>query len=349
MTSVESPATEPIWGVWGNSAAVERMQRAVRQGPRHSYVFSGPSSVGKSRLATAFAAALICPESSDPGVPCGTCSTCRRVARGVHPDVARFDLAYQVVQDDGKSRNTSLNIGTVRDIARHASLRPVEAQWRVVVVDDVESMQETAQEAFLKTLEEPPSYVVLLLLTTDAELLLPTILSRCALVTLSTVPESQVQQALETQGASSAQAKSLALASQGKVGLAVRALSDDSLRNALQESVTQAIDWISGDAYSRMVTAIRLADRFTESREAVFDQLLAAELAWRELLRDSLGLTSATDHPVLARFRLGSVIEGHQALVAIGRCIRDLEANVRPRAALETMVQGWPLVQQRGG
>src|SRR5665811_1229512 len=207
---------EPMWGIWGNQAAVDRLRRAVRIGPSHAYVVTGPPSIGKSLIATAFASALICPNAIKAGSGCGMCSTCRRVARGIHPDVLKFDLAHQAANDEGRSRNSTLNIATIRDITRHVWLRPLEASWRVVIVDDVETMQEPAQEAFLKTLEEPPPYVVILLLTTDSELLPPTILSRCVLVTMSPVPDAVVAEALVAQGTAAEDARVLAIASRGR-------------------------------------------------------------------------------------------------------------------------------------
>ncbi|HYH11975.1 MAG TPA: hypothetical protein VD789_06430 [Thermomicrobiales bacterium] len=333
------------WGVYGNRAAFERLQRAVVQGPRHAYLLSGPDFVGKSHLATAFAAALMCPEAPDPGVYCGACSTCRRIFKGVHPDVSRFDLEYQASQDEGKTKNLTLNISTVRAIGRHVSLRPVEARWRVVVVDDVETMQETAQEAFLKTLEEPPSYVVILMLCTDAELLLPTILSRCAVVPMVPATEGVVKDALMERGASEADAGRIAVATRGRVGLALRALEDDALLEGLSEHVEAAVSWVISDEYARMVEAIRLADRFSGEREHVFDRLMAVQAAWRDLVLAATEVARGAVHPVVTAGRLGSLDDGVRAIVVTDRCIRDLEANVRPRAALATMVQEWPEVE----
>jgi DNA polymerase-3 subunit delta' len=337
MTATDRPA----WGVYGNTAAVERMRRAVVQGPRHAYLLSGPDFIGKSRLARAFAAALLCQNPPEPGESCGACSTCRRIAKGVHPDVSHFDLAYQAARDDSKSKNLTLNISTVRDIGRLVSLRPVEARWRVVIVDDVETMQEPAQEAFLKTLEEPPSYVVILMLCTDAELLLPTLLSRCAVVSMVPPVDTTVRQALRDAGADPGAADRIAVASRGRVGLALRALADDALTETLTEHVSAARNWVAGDEYGRMVEAFRLADRFSADREAVFDRLAATQAAWRAMLLDATGATEGTGDAA----RLGSAPDGVRALLAIDRCIRDLEGNVRPRAALATMVQAWPSVR----
>jgi DNA polymerase III subunit delta' len=330
----------PDWGVYGNTAAVERLRRAVTQGPRHAYLLSGPEFVGKSKLASAFAMALLCGNPPATGDACGECSTCRRIAKGVHPDVSRFDLEYQAARDDSKSKNLTLNISTIRDIGRLVSLRPVETRWRVVIVDDVETMQEPAQEAFLKTLEEPPPYVVILMLCTDAELLLPTLLSRCSVVPMVPPVVGTVRQALLDAGADEAGADRIAVASRGLVGLALRALDDDALMQSLTENVSAAESWVAGDEYGRMVEAFRLADRYSADRDAVFDRLAAAQVAWRAMVLKATGATIEADCP-----RLESVPDGVRALRAIDRCIRDLEGNVRPRAALETMVQAWPTVR----
>jgi DNA polymerase-3 subunit delta' len=332
---------QPPWGVYGNAAAVERLRRAVVQGPRHAYLLSGIDFVGKSHLATAFARALLCEQPPEPGEACGACSTCRRVARGVHPDVSRFDLDYQATRDDSKSRNLTLNIATVRDIGRLVALRPVESRWRVVVVDDVETMQEPAQEAFLKTLEEPPPYVVIVMLCTDAELLLPTLLSRCAVVPMVPPVDSTVRQALLDAGADPDRADRIALASRGRVGLALRAIDDDALTEALSENASAARRWATGDEYARMVEAYRLAERFSTDRNAVFDRLAATQAVWRGMLLAAAGVSESAD----GEARLDAIADGVRALRAIDRCVRDLEGNVRPRAALETMVQAWPAIR----
>jgi DNA polymerase-3 subunit delta' len=334
----------PPWGIYGNGAAVDRLRRAVVQGPRHAYLLAGPEQIGKTRLATAFAAALLCPQPPAPGESCGMCSTCRRIGKGVHPDVTRFDLAAQAAREDTTSKNLSLNITTVREIGRLVALRPVEARWRVVVVDDVETMQEPAQEAFLKTLEEPPGYVVILMLCADAELLLPTLLSRCTVVPMVPPADATVRQALLDAGAGNEQAAQIAVAARGRVGLALRALEDETLLQTLVEHVTGAAAWIADDEFGRVAEAYRLAERFSAERDAVFDRLLAAQVAWRSLLLGAAGAVPG-DAVRQGGGRLGSVDEGVRALLAIERCILDLEGNVRPRAALGTMVQGWPAVR----
>ncbi|MDQ4045318.1 MAG: hypothetical protein M3173_07710, partial [Chloroflexota bacterium] len=294
------PATKrrTTWDSWGNSTAVERLRRAVVQGPRHAYLLTGPHHIGKLHVARRFAASLLCQSTERPDEFCGNCSTCRRVLKGVHPDVTRFDLEWQANQDEGSSKNLSLNIKTVREIGRHVSLRPAESDWRVVLVDDVETMQESAQEAFLKTLEEPPSYVVLLMLATDAELLLPTILSRCAVVSMVPASDAVVTEALLAAGAGEADAQRIAVAVRGRVGLGLRALEDASLLEVLSEHVSEAVRWVGGDSYQRMAEAYRLAEGFTSDRERVFDRIATVEAAWRELMLSAHGVETVARHPI---------------------------------------------------
>ncbi len=337
-----SASGHSAWGVFGNATTVERLHRAVAQGPRHAYLLSGPASIGKTRLATAFAAALLCTDPPAPGDACGSCSTCRRVGKGVHPDVTTFDLAYQAARDDSKSKNLTLNIATVRDIGRLVALRPAESRWRVVIVDDVETMQEPAQEAFLKTLEEPPGYVVILMVCADADLLLPTLLSRCTVLPMVPAADATVREALIAAGAGADQADEIASASRGRVGLALRALDDAALLARLTEHVDAARTWIRGDAYSRMIEAVRLADLYSTDREAVFDRLASTQLEWRAATLAAAGGSGTPASPLSGV----SVADGARALRAIERCVLDLEGNVRPRAALETMVLAWPETQE---
>lgn len=337
----ERVATAPTigpsgWRVWGHERAVSDLQRASARGPRHAYILSGPDGIGKRTLAIEFARSLVCERPASPGVPCGTCSRCRRVLRGVHPDVTIADLSTQAAAEKASSasRNTSLNIATVRDIAANVALRPVEADWRIAIVDDVETMQETAQEAFLKTLEEPPAYTVIMLLTSDAELLLPTILSRCVTIPMQGVPATVIANALSAAGVEEAAANRVAELSDGQIGWAFEAASDPELSEQREDLHTTARRWVSSSDYDRLVRATTLADRFSKDRELVFGELLAVQLEWRRTLIAAVqSLPDAGDsdpHGLVTAVR------------SVERCILDLEANVRPRLAMQSMVLQWP-------
>jgi DNA polymerase-3 subunit delta' len=292
------------------------------------------------------ARALCCPDRKPEGVPCRICAVCRRIGRGVFPDVTTFNLQTQAARDGDKSRNLTLNIGTVREVASAVAYRPAEAAWRVAIVDDVETMQETAQEAFLKTLEEPPPFVVLILITTDVEALLPTILSRCRVIRFGSSPAGDVRDALTSAGVETAQAVRIADAAQGSMGWAFDSANDDSLVSGREADARAALDFVMADPYQRVVEAIHLADEFGKAREAVFGRLDLFQAIWRSALYVRQGVDSASGaaltKPIHADIRSQSTEDLIRAIRAVDTCVANLEANVRPRLALQSMVLGWP-------
>jgi DNA polymerase-3 subunit delta' len=213
-----------------------------------------------------------------------------------------------------------------------------------VIVDDVESMQETAQEAFLKTLEEPPAYAVILLLTTDAELLLETIRSRAMTIQLQTVPAATIATMLEGVGVEQAQARQIAVGSMGRPGWALRAMSDEKLLSSRLETHSSVVSWINGDQYQRMAEATRMGDAFSKDREGVYARLVAAQSIWRSLLMRSVGVPDI-DVPELSTTgeRMSDPAGAVRALKSVDACLADLDANVRPRLALQSMVLQWPM------
>jgi DNA polymerase-3 subunit delta' len=290
-----------------------------------------------------FGAALLCPNAGEDAVPCHECSICRRIERGVFPDLSLFDLKTQAMFDKNTGKNLTLNISTVRRITSDVSLRPSEARWKVVIVNDVETMQDTAQEAFLKTLEEPPAYVVIVLLTTDADLLLPTILSRCVVLRMQTPPLSTVERALIETGIDHDHAHRVALLSDGQVGWALMAANDPRLLEERAAVRLRAIAWITSEPYRRLITATLLADVFGKDREAVFVELMAVQRVWREVLHvlERVDPENRPDDLQFSEpdFSSASVVA---CLRSIDTCVANLEANVRPRLAMQSMVTSWP-------
>lgn len=329
----------------GQDRVVGELRRAVITGPRHSYILSGPAQSGKLACAEAFGAALLCPNAGDEAMACHACPICRRIERRVFPDLSIFNLDTQSMFDKNQGKNLTLNISTVRRITSEIWLRPSESRWKVVIVDDVETMQETAQEAFLKTLEEPPSYVVIVLLTTDAGLLLPTIQSRCVTLRMETPSVATVAQALAESGVEPTRAQEIALISDGLMGWAFLAARDPSLVDERAAIRSRARNWIASDPYHRLVTATHLADGFAKDREAVFSTLIAAQQVWRNVLH-VLERIEPENNPDDIQFLNLDISSASVAvgLQTIDWCIANLEANVRPRLALQSMVSSWPVV-----
>ncbi len=155
----------------------------------HAYLFAGPSGVGKHRAARSFAQALLCPnrQHTETGLQaCGVCPACKQVSVGSHPDL------IEVARPEEKSE---FPIDTVHELIERMSLRST-GDYRVAIIDDAETMSDDAANALLKTLEEPPGHSLLILLATNAELMLDTILSRCQLLRFDRLPSAALAQIL---------------------------------------------------------------------------------------------------------------------------------------------------------
>lgn len=179
-----------IWDKLHRSRSLEGLARQVASGEiPHAWLLLGPSGSGKRAAAKAVAAALNCPEQ--PGVGCGVCSTCARIVRGRHPDV------HHIVPE-----GPLIPVDVIREmVIPEAARSPFEGHHKVFVIEESDRMNEAAQNAILKTLEEPQPDTAFLLLSANEEEVLPTIHSRCRVVRLEPVSESRIVELLEEDGA----------------------------------------------------------------------------------------------------------------------------------------------------
>ena len=166
-------------GFLGNTALKQRLSASFDRGrTSHCYLLCGPTGSGKRTLAAIMAAALQCTEHP---VPCMHCSQCRKVLGGNHPDV--------ITVDDPDKKTVTVDM--IRQARSDAFIRPNEGKKKVYLIPRAQDMNEAAQNALLKVMEEPPPYGVFLLLADNAEKLLPTVRSRCAELRLEPVPKAQ--------------------------------------------------------------------------------------------------------------------------------------------------------------
>ncbi|MFO8056452.1 MAG: DNA polymerase III subunit delta' [bacterium] len=178
----------------------------------HAYLVAGPEGCGKRTMARELATALVCERRTFP--PCGRCGPCRRVSAGNHPDVT---------QVEPETRN--ILIRQIRELAGRLHYHSFEGGYKAGIIPDCEMMTEKAQNAFLKTLEEPPADTVLILTTTNLSKVVPTIQSRCQIVRLGPLPTSLIKELVEKQrGLSPEDAELVACLAQGN---ARRALDMD--------------------------------------------------------------------------------------------------------------------------
>ncbi len=328
--------------VAGHRHARAVLEHAVLSGQvRHAYLLTGPESIGKTTLALAFAQLLECqrrvPTETEP---CGVCSACRKVAHGTHPDVALVE------PPQGKR---TLDVETVREVLRAASLSPSEGAWRVFVVPEAERMTPQAANALLKTLEEPPPGVVLLLTCAEPDRLLPTIVSRCQLVPLQPLAPDELAEALERRWqVGAAEAQELASLANGRLGWAVRAHSEPSLRTKRAGLLAALVRLASVGRDERLRQAGALAPDVASAQQTV-------EL-WTVWWRDVVLAASGAPH-------LGTTGEVRQEAERQGRALgferayaflqsllaaqAALEQNANPRLTLDVLMLDLPSLPSR--
>lgn len=356
----ESPVGA-AWPILGQEQAVGLLQWAIAHGSvAHAYLFTGPPHSGRSTLARLFAQTLNCetPEAAGSALaPCGECRSCRKIARGVHPDVQVVGRASQEAGAGAgrkESKHTTLSIDTIRELQAGLSLRPLESRWKVAIVADAETMQEAAANAFLKTLEEPPPFAILIVVAPDAGAVLPTIRSRCQLVELRPTPREILSRALTARyGASPSDAQTLAALSRGRAGWAIAAVERPTFLAERRAALDGMLGLLRGPTFDLFGLVDRLTERFRQGkRDEVYAELDTWLGLWRDLLlvRSGCGeLALNVDYGAAFGALAGryELTELAGAVEATRTASRQLDQNVAPRLALEAMVSRWLAVHGR--
>jgi DNA polymerase-3 subunit delta' len=269
---------------------------------------------------------------------CGACATCRRIARGVHPDVITLEPG-----DSG-----SIKIEPVRDVVDRAGYRPFEGRRRVVIIDEADAMMPAAQSALLKTLEEPPSASVFVLVSSMPDALLPTVNSRCPRLRFGPLTPAEVAEALmRDHGYEETQARAVAADAGGSLSRALEAESVN-LTDA-RASAQRLLEYAARvtDAARRLDVAKDLTGkRSTPAGER--DDLAVCLRALSSLLRDLGILSTRADARMLANAdlqadlsRLTAVfdsVRSMRAFQAVDQALGALERNASPKVVADWLV-----------
>ncbi len=262
---------ETFKDVIGREQVVQHLKEAVRTDQvSSSYIFCGEDGIGKNFVAGIFAAALQC-EKHD-GEPCCQCKSCIQAASGNHPDIIRVL--------HGKA---SIGVDDIRNqLNNDIQVKPYSSRYKIYLIDEAEKLTEAAQNALLKTIEEPPEYAVIMLLTNNINTLLPTILSRCITLDLKTVDNGKIKEYLmDNCHIPDYQAELSAAFSGGNLGKAIKyASSEDFARR--KDEVIQLVKHIDNLKKDEIMDYLK---HLAEDKAAIHDYLDLLFLWYSDVLR----------------------------------------------------------------
>lgn len=322
------------WQLIGNRWAVDQLNLALNQGRfRHAYLISGPPQIGKTHMAIEMAMALNCTASDNR--PCGECRPCKLMAGRKHADL-------NIVE--AERVGGTLKIEQIRELQHIVALRPYEARFRVVVIRRFHEAHPAASNALLKTLEEPPKNVVLIVLTDNLYATLPTILSRCQKYPLNTLSLEVIAEALQQRHVAQDRAELLAHLSGGRIGWAIQMAENEDL----MQQRTAYIELLETLLRANRRERFRAVEDMGKDKSELAAMLQLWQAYWRDvfLLANGAGDRWITNIDRLKAMKLLLAQYPAQrfqvALVATRQALEYLDHNVNARLALEAMLLDYP-------
>ena len=236
----------------------------------HAYILNGERGSGKKLLANLFAMSLLCEEGGPD--PCNQCHSCKQAESGNHPDIIRVT----------HEKPNSISVDDIRTQVNHTvDIKPYQGPYKVYIIPQADLMTVQAQNALLKTIEEPPEYAVFLLLTENAEMLLPTINSRCVMLKLRNIKDTLIKKYLmEKLQIPDYKADMCAAFAQGNMGRAIM-LANSEHFNEIREEAVQLLKYIHEMELSEIVTAVK---NITVYKLEITDYLVIIMIWYRDVL-----------------------------------------------------------------
>lgn len=257
--------------VVGHKDIINYIRNAVREDKvSHAYMLNGERGAGKKMLANLFAATLLC-EKGGPD-PCNECHSCRQAESGNHPDIIKVT----------HEKPNSISVDDIREQVNHTiMIKPYQGPYKVYIIPQADMMTPQAQNALLKTIEEPPEYAVIMLLTENADTLLPTINSRCVMLKLRNIKDTLIKKYLmETMQVPDYKADMCTAFAQGNMGRAIM-LANSEHFNEIRDEAVQLLKYINEMELSEIVQAV---SRITAYKLEINDYLDIIMIWYRDVL-----------------------------------------------------------------
>ncbi|WP_320957365.1 DNA polymerase III subunit delta' [Enterocloster asparagiformis] len=317
--------------ILGHGPIKEHFFNAVITGNiSHAYILSGEAGMGKKSLANAFALALLCEKGQAD--PCRQCHACKQVMSGNHPD-----LIYVTHE-----KPASIGVDDVRrQINDTIQVKPYSSAHKIYIVDEAEKMTVQAQNALLKTIEEPPAYAVILLLTTNAEAFLPTILSRCVQLKLKPLKDREVKDYLVSRmGVEMSQAEIYTAFARGNLGKAIHLADSEDFRHLYGELLDLLKNLKKSDI-SELLERIR---KMKEDKLDIHQCLDFMQMWYRDVLmyKTTKDINLLIFKDEFSTVNAMSTVSGYEGLerilTAIDKARIRLDANVNMELVMELLL-----------
>lgn len=296
----------------------------------HAYIINGEKSSGKEFIARVFAMALQC---EGEGIePCQECHSCRQALTDNHPDIIRVT----------HEKPNTIGVDDIRgQVNNDVGIKPYSGPYKVYIIGEAEKMTAQAQNAILKTLEEPPQYAVIILLTSNVNSLLPTILSRCVVMNMKPVADELVKKYLMEQlKVPDYKAEICVAFARGNVGKAKALASSEDFENVKSEALS-LLKYIHDMDVSEVIAAVK---KITEYKLEINDYLDICSIWYRDVLlfkatRDMNHLVFREETQALRRTAQHSSYEGIETILkALENAKRRLDANVNFELTMELLI-----------
>lgn len=317
--------------IYGQQQIVEHFQKAIETKKiSHAYIIHGERSSGKEFIAKVFAQALLCEKGGKE--PCGECHSCHQAVSGNHPDIIR------VLHD----KPATIGVEDIRSgINNDILIKPYSSEYKVYIINEAEKMTVQAQNALLKTLEEPPAYAVIILLTSNLEMMLPTILSRCVVLNMKPVPDDMVKGYLMKElQIPDYKADVCTAFARGNLGKAKALAASEEFDNIKTEAVS-LLKYIRDMDITDIVSAIR---KISEYKIDINDYLDILSVWYRDVLlfkatNDANHLIFKDEIQYIRKVADQSAYEGIEIILdALEKAKARLRANVNFELTMELLL-----------
>lgn len=249
----------------GNEDAKNYFKKAVEEEQlSHSYIFEGAYGVGKNTFALELAKFILC-EEKEGDKPCNECKSCSMINASTHPDVIHIEKDTKITK-----------VETIREnIVREMDIKPYQSDYKIIIVKAADSMSIQGQNAMLKTIEEPPSYGIIILVCENLASLLPTIKSRCIVVRFNPIDKEQMRRYLQSKGINGIQQEVFEQISNGSIGVINDILQDETYL----EIRKQSINYLSRLEKAQIMEIYEIVKEITDDKENI-ERLLEFWLLW---------------------------------------------------------------------